>query len=279
VKDWVPLSRRGADAGEAPYRGVPAHLVPPLMVWLGEYETHEILRKVAMQARVPYQPYLSHDAHFRLQAVTSGLQTVADQQTALLDVVEGILYARVHEALGSSERQIAKGCAESLDEILALGGSHWRVNTDHLEARVDDAVREAVEQARNASKGTSASTHLRDAWAACYGRNPVPGKAYSEAIKAVESASAPVVSPKNSKATLGTILGDLRANPGLWQFAIAPGSISPVIDAMSTLWDGQTDRHGGVLPTAPIAPMAEEAALLLAATLVHWFARGAVKRR
>jgi hypothetical protein len=50
------------------------------------------------------------------------------------------------------------------------------------------------------------------------------------------------------------MLGQVRPNAALWRFAIAPGSIDPVISAMSTLWDGQTDRHGGNRPTTPIAP-------------------------
>jgi hypothetical protein len=287
VPDYVPLSRRLSGDEEVLNPGVPPHLEPPLTEWITDYETHEILRQAALRAQVWYAPTNpQYDASFRIPALIKGIQIAADPPKAFLDVVDGILFLRSHaadeatwDAAREEARVIARKCAASLEKILRLGGSHWRVQGDHLEARVDDRVREAVDQAKKETAATSASTHLGNAWLACYGRNPNPGLAYSEAIKAVEAAAAPVLSPKDLKATLGTMLGQIRATIALWRFAIAPGSIDSVISAMSTLWDGQTDRHAGNRPTTPITPDAAQAAVLLAATLVHWFATGAVTRR
>jgi hypothetical protein len=255
-----------------------------LVEWIAIYETHEILRDAALTAEVGYAPF--DPRYQRVPTLMTGIQAAVDPVTAFLDVIDRILFLRSHgsdnqtyERSRKEAQQIANESAASLEKILRLGGSHWRVEGDHLEARVDDNVREAVELAKKESAATSASTHLGNAWRSCYGRNPNPGVAYSEAIKAVEAAAAPVVSPKDLKATLGTILGQLRPNAAQWRFAISPYDIDSVINAMATLWNGQTDRHGGNRPTTPITPDAAQAAVLLAATLVHWFATGAVRRR
>lgn len=253
---------------------------------MGKYETHTILRQAALKAEVSYAPTKTDHTVYRMQALHKGLQAAADPHKAFLDVVDGILFLRSHaadsaiaERFKHDDQQIAKECAGALEKILRLGGSLWRVVGDHLEARVEDAVREAVERAKKETAATSAATHLNSAWLACYGRNPNPGLAYSEAIKAVEAAAAPAISPKDLKATLGTMLGQLRPTTALWRFAIAPHTMDRVINAMEILWDGQTDRHGGNRPTAEITQEAAQAAVLLAATLVHWFATGAVTRR
>lgn len=120
----------------------------------------------------------------------------------------------------------------------------------------------------------SPGEHLATAWSLAYGRTPDPVKAYSEAIKAVEAAGTPVISPKNHKATLGTLIRDVGATPQKWNFAIARpkgDSVEDVRQLMSLLWDGQTSRHGGIASTPPETPEAARAAVHIAATLVQFF--------
>jgi hypothetical protein len=286
VPDYVPLSRRVSGEEQVLYPGVPAHLEPPLVEWIKRYESHSILRDAALRAEVSYAPGSGDHQSYRMPALLKGIQAAADPEKALLDLIDGVLFFVTHkpdtttfESYRLEQVETAKAAARSLEKVLRLGSSNWRVVGDHLEARVDDAVREAVARARQETASTSASTHLGGAWNACYGRSSNPGLAYSESIKAVEAAAAPVISPKDLKATLGTMLGQLRPTAALWRFAIAPHAMDPVISAMATLWDGQTDRHGGNRPTTPITQGAAQAAVLLAATLVHWFATGAVTRR
>ena len=95
----------------------------------------------------------------------------------------------------------------------------------------------------------------------------------------MEAAPAPVATPHDLKAQLGKMRGELEANGHLWHFSIAPGDIKAVTTAMTTLEKGLTDRHAGNLPTSPVTADAAQAAVLLAATLVHCFATGAIKRR
>jgi hypothetical protein len=283
VSDYVTLSRRESGEERVLHPGVPEHLVDPLVEWIKDYADHRVLREAALTAEVAYAPTNPDYERHRTPALIRGINAAPDTAKAFLNVVDAILFIRTHdpESAGwevhrEQAKIVAAECAKSLDKILRLGGSKWHVVGDHLEARLHNNVREAVEQAREQAKG-SASKHLGEALRACFGRTPNPGRAYSEAFKAAEAAAKPVISPKDSVTTLGRMNGELKANPGLWRFAIAPGDVQPVISAMSTLIDGQTDRHGG--GSVPITQEAAESALLLAATLVHWFATGAVARR
>ena len=61
---------------------------------------------------------------------------------------------------------------------------------------MDPTVEEAAR--REMAEQSNAATHLRSAWHHAYRQNPDPSKAYSDAIKAVEAATRPVVSPKTN---------------------------------------------------------------------------------
>lgn len=172
--------------------------------------------------------------------------------------------------------------AQELERLLTSGGSAWRVADDgmSLERRVDPTATDAF---RQAATGNPAS-HLAAAWTAAYGRKPNPTVAYSEAIKAVETACIPVVTPgaQGAKATLGKVIIALNDHKQDWQLAIhssgVPADISPLLAMLRLLWQGQPDRHGGSTPTIPVTAKAAEAAVHLAVTLVQWFQSGATQR-
>lgn len=170
----------------------------------------------------------------------------------------------------------------ALNEILTAGGSVWKVGTragvSGLEQRVPDGVRVAAEDAMTLG---DAGQLLTQAWAAAFGINPDPSKAYGDAIKAVETAAAPVVSPNDSKATLGKMLTQMRnqSQGGTgWSLPLAGKSAAVPIDMVEALWTGQTNRHGGG-NHQPISQKQAETAVLLAVPLVHWFSSGAITRR
>lgn len=84
---------------------------------------------------------------------------------------------------------------------------------------------------------------------------PGRGARVYEAIKAVESAAHTVVQPNNAKATLGTMLREIR-NARHRFIAAIPTSvggdpIAPVEAVMRALWDGQTSRYGARTATVP----------------------------
>jgi hypothetical protein len=168
-----------------------------------------------------------------------------------------------------------------LERLLGDAGSAWRVADSEmgLERRVSQVTTDAF---RRIATG-NAEQHLKASWNASYGRHPQPSRAYSEAIKAVESACAPVVLPNDNLTTLGKIIGHMKSNPQRWQVDInptgTPTNVEVLIGMVRLLWEGQTDRHGGSQQTVPISSDAAEAALHLAITLVQWFQSGVVRER
>lgn len=201
-------------------------------------------------------------------------ELVEREPTRLLDMIEWFLEQRK----GDSLMLVKPLDAAELDEVLTQGNSIYRVRDDctGLELRVVPEVRQQVQAVVDAAAG-SPGVHLATAWNEAYGRNTDPVKAYSEAIKAIEAAAAPVVSPSNGKATLGTIIRDIGAKPAKWQLAIRPndeGGVDEVRRMMKLLWEGQTSRHGGITPTQPETAEAARAAVLLAAVLVQFCVSG-----
>lgn len=170
-----------------------------------------------------------------------------------------------------------------LEAILAEGRSAWRVAERDgrmaLERRVDATVTAAAEVAMETPG--SAGAHLSRAWSRAYSREPDPSAAYAEAVKAVEAAAKPTVTPKDDTATLGKMLPALRDRPEKWNVVLAaapPFDKVAVVRLMAELlWQGQTDRHGRP-ESVPVTQEQAEAAVHLAALLVQWFTAGSIRR-
>jgi hypothetical protein len=187
--------------------------------------------------------------------------------------------------------------AEELALALDQGGSQWQVTRSdpenswyglRLTRRVEPAATAAAEQAI-ASSGR-AGLHLSDAWASAYGRHPNPSHAYSQAIKAVEIAAGAIVTPNDSAATLGRMIGEMKAHStDFVTVLVGKGDMTAKGDVagadivrlgMQLLWTGQHDRHGTFDPTQPISVSQAEAesAVALAIDIVHQFTTGAIRR-
>jgi hypothetical protein len=181
----------------------------------------------------------------------------------------------------NSQRVMLAGLLDDALSVLRVepGGGGLERRAD---ASAEAAFGEAVRSAEGASGAGSAAAQLREAWGCVHALRPDPVKAYAQAVKAVESAAHSVVEPRNVKATLGTMLGHLRANRGRFSLAIGgpdgKGDVGPLIECMTLLWQGQSSRHGSSMPTRD--ETLEEAAMAvhLAVTLVQWFTSGAVRR-
>jgi hypothetical protein len=167
-----------------------------------------------------------------------------------------------------------------------LARSHTRPNKVLLVRRVDATATEAATAAATAAAAMpaagSAAEQIRSAWAELHGLHPDPSAAYRAAVQAVESAAHAMIEPNNAKATLGTMIGQLRNTPQRYALAIpgpdGTGSIAPLIAMMELLWTGQISRHGGQAPTRPETVEEARMAVHLAVTLVQWFITGAVRR-
>lgn len=144
-----------------------------------------------------------------------------------------------------------------------------------LEERVSQGVQDAADAVMSSSQ--SAGAILSEAWHAAFGRSPDAEEAYEKAIKAVEEAGAHIVTPNNKKATLGTMVRDMKAQKD-WRLELPSPDADVPVTMAEALWIGQESRHGGNGYRKPTQAEAE-AAVLLAVSLVHWFASGALARR
>ncbi|MFF7202045.1 hypothetical protein [Streptomyces sp. NPDC008141] len=265
---------RADDVDEAPYEGVPRHLMAALRAWVGRHFTdddHDAV-ELCLRLRLVQQPHSSPRATL-----------LATDGWDLLDVVDALLGYEGEDGWNGRDE------GGELARLLDAAGSAYRVNNsdDGLELRITPSVRDAVGQtvsdARAAPLAGSAAEHLTASWKAAYGIYPDPVRAYGEAIKAVECAAHVVIQPNHSRATLGTMLGELKGGArSKFTTALATGTtadpIAPVEELMRALWDGQTSRHGKQTATVPETLESARAAVHLAAALVQWFTSGAVVR-
>jgi hypothetical protein len=195
----------------------------------------------------------------------------------LLDVVDWCL-----KDLDRGDEHRAARVTVQLDEA----GSAWTVGVVggdfRLIRRVDETVAAAARNVISASG--RAGQHLSLAWGHAYGRKPDPSSAYREAVRAVEAIAAPIISPNNDKATLGTMIGDIQKKPSKWELVLTPTSGDPVLmllETMRLLWTSELDRHGTADESKPlhVSPEEAQAAVHLATTLVQWFQSGAITRK
>jgi hypothetical protein len=77
------------------------------------------------------------------------------------------------------------------------------------------------------------------------------------------------------------MISAMRDKPEKWQAVLTPDggeAIEQVVGMMKLLWKGQIDRHGSGVPDTPLSvtPSESQAAVHLAAALVHLFSSGAI---
>lgn len=209
------------------------------------------------------------------------LRRMGDDETFALDVIDFALYYLPSLIYPYGD---AKETAQSLDAILYVGGSVWEVTpildeqdqgAYRLSRRAVGPVREAIMEL---TPSTRAHQHLVTAWNKISGRQPDPSGAYREAVRAIEAAAKPVVSPKADRATLGTMLAAMRDAPHRWSTTL--GEAEDVRRMLALVWTSQLDRHGTDDESVPftVSPEQADAAVHLALALVRLFAGGHVRR-
>jgi hypothetical protein len=285
---WQPLWARLAGRDGGLREGVPAVLEQPLREWIvnhtrgDEHGVERIRRRLGL-----YRDDDTGEAAEWLAYRT--------RPRDLLNITDAVLSLPPRVSLGVFDapnevfvRAAIENRRRSLQEMLDDVRSVYTVkeNGRGLERRAGMIVTAARMQAVTAAAAKpdagSAARHLAAAWSATHALRPDPMAAYSEAVKAVEAAVHAVAEPANTRATLGTMIGELRANPGRFSIALAgrsgTGDVSAVTAMLALLWDGQTSRHGGQTPTRPETLEEARMAVCLAITLVECFVSGAVRR-
>lgn len=288
MTDWKPLSireGRGMDDYEGPFEDVPEWLFAPMWTWVSERypvwaEGHYRRAAVAEYRRIGMALRLSLDNPLvpnpdRADGLQNNLYSlVYADRSLLLDIVDFAL-----SQMDASTHRIHRAY---LQVILTQAGSVYRVeeaDVPYLARRVTPELQAAADALMTEGRP---GEHLARAWRAIYGRNPDPSDGYREAIKAVEAAAIPTVSPANHRATLGTVIADLRNDPTKWAVSLHspnPDEQVPAVRGMlELLWKGHLARHGTPDSSAPldVSQGDAEAALHLALTLVQWFTSGVV---
>ena len=274
---WHRFSvRTGIEQDNGPYEDLPDFLYQPLTLWIDSNfggrlgSTADVLggpRLAAAIRRVIPRP---DDGPLTVRAVTGSI-SLFDTDDKLLDAVDAVLYLR----------EMPVAARQSLDELLTLGGSVWRVDPGGrgLIRRVDETAVAAFEAA--SSPADAASAELSEAWVAAYGRNPNASDAWDHSIKAVEAVLIPIVTPNNSKATLGDVVGILNSQGSRWQLDLHghddSQSVGPLVAMLRLMWPNP-DRHGSGTSRTPSLPEAQEV-VHLAITLVQWARGNALVRR
>lgn len=276
---WRPLSTRTeverADEYDALHDGVPPWLAPGLTRWVIEVvrdapyvDPAKTLHDVEQLLRFPLNWQRGVDTALGTLAKEFG-----ENRSRALDIVDCLLMLTANQP-GSWKT------AEQLSSMLSAAGSAWGMGKDAagtpcLHRRVEESSETAAKAAID--RPGNPGLHLRVAWHRVYGRDPDPSGAYREAVRAVEAAAKPVVTPNDSIATLGKMIKAMRDKPEKWTAEL--GSVAAVADMMGVLWTSQLDRHGTDDETVPLSASASqsEAAVHLAVTLVHWFQSGLVR--
>ncbi|MFB7763587.1 hypothetical protein [Streptomyces xiamenensis] len=298
---WTPLSHRTAPSARVLRDGVPAGLEAPLRQWI--HTTADRYPRAAARAAVRMDLIL-HSENDEYDEIGPGerlaywtpSESLLDIADALLDLVPTGGWENTPLTAGRPPWEAALIVASSapdtryrgpLQQLLDDAGSLYTIRADGraLVRRVDPAVaaviNTAAEVANQPERG-SATLHLRRAHEAAYALQPDPVKAYSEAIKAVESAAHATLQPNHARATLGTMLGELRQVRAKLGVPIAGKSgtegLAAVESMMELLWTGQSSRHGNLEQTREETVPEAVMAVHLAANLVQLFSSGAVRR-
>jgi hypothetical protein len=270
---FVPRSIRGTDQ-EAQWvslrQGIPSGMDEPLRAWV---------------ERIFYRPPYGYVDSERFSGIAIDLDMdltgnpwsklnlwMTNDPDRFFDIVDWCL----HQCSDDPETAI------ELERLLVRGSSATKVAHvgDHFELqdRIDSTVEQAAKSA--AAPGSASAHHLALAWSLVYGQNKIPNASYADAVLAAEFVVCAVVIPKDPQPSLGKAIPALRDAPTKFQSTLGEDGIEAAIAMMKALWR-QHKRHAGTDSTEPIVTTQEEAeaAVHLAATLVHWFTSGVVSRR
>ena len=205
-----------------------------------------------------------------------------DQLLPYLREIDDAIFANLLDYLASST-PFQPGTEHPLEYILSEGGSAWTIirwndTYARLTKRVPEGVTEAFHDVLSATD--VASRKLQEAWLDAYGPDPRASVAYSNAVVAVETAALTVIPVNKQDATLANLFSILEAEKPKWQLVLRDSGKSPGAKSLAvmlrTLWRGHQSRHGR--PDYTDATLEEaRAAVVLAATLVHWFTSGVIK--
>ena len=170
--------------------------------------------------------------------------------------------------------------AALLESFFVEARSTYRIGVDEddvymIQLRQPEELSSLIET--EASQPGRQAEHLRAAWAKCFGLHPDLNEACTEAVKAIEVAAKPVVTPNDPLATLGKMISAVRDKPEKWETDSAfDGSVQTVLGMMDMVWKGQL-RHGDEDAPLEVSQEAAEMTVQTAVLLVSWFRSGRIR--
>jgi hypothetical protein len=275
-----PADRKFYDADlETLHDGVPAWMMTPLMRWLEPFlEVTDDLGE-----RYPNVEFIEGlEMNCRLRAPLNRSRPIADLQSLIEDdpsfgirVIEYVIGTFL--IIDNPPHHRGNGHLAPLQQILADSGSVWEVTAldvkdgyegqKHLVLTRRDLAETKLAITDIRAQSDRAGSFLADAWKAIAAQDPRPGEAYDKAVKAIEAAAQPVVTPHDTQATLGKIIAAMRDKPSKWTFAL--GDLGTVIAMMDQVWTNHF-RHG-TQQRDDHTPQEADAAVHLALPLVRFF--------
>ncbi|MFW0181680.1 hypothetical protein [Rothia sp. P5766] len=118
-----------------------------------------------------------------------------------------------------------RGVPAALNSLCLHYNVNWRFDTA-TQRLVRRVLPETQEHYENLAKSVdqACSEYLHQAFANAYGHNGDPGEAWAASRKAVEFLLHPIVSPNNTRATISSMIRDIRQAPHKWVSAIPANS-------------------------------------------------------
>ena len=165
--------------------------------------------------------------------------------------------------------------ASVLESYLAEARSAYCVGTDgdgnfELQSRQSEELIKLMEA--EGSLPGHAATLLRNAWSRCFVLTSDPKGACREAVEAVEVAAKPVITPTDSKPSLGKMCGALRDKPEKWETdSEFDRSLESVLSMMELVWNDGRHRHGDANAPLEVSQESAEMTVHTAVLLVNWF--------
>lgn len=264
--EWVPLTvRMGLREPFKPTTGVPDFMWNGLESWFeevldgyGVFDAGLSPLEVGLKLRVAVSNTL--DARFEL------IEAFREDENLALDAVDLLL------SLGAS--------ADGLRELLCSVDHELTVDADshRLVTRVSPSTHAMYQSAITEEDHVSAL--LASAWAKTMSRDSDPSGAWTDATKAVEELLTPIVSPRDSKATIGKMARAIRDAPHKWRCSlhVADGR-DPVLafEQALELVGFAPDRHGGNGSTG-VDPLTSRTVVLQAITICDWLRSGVLRQ-
>lgn len=152
------------------------------------------------------------------------------------------------------------------------------VDGRRLISRVNPATQHAYQEVTGPADHASAL--LASAWAKTLSRDADPSGAWMDATKAVEELLKPIVSPKDSMATISKMAKALRDGPSKWRCSLRGKNDEASVLALAQALDlvgYAPNRHGGT-GSVEVDPLTSRTVVLQAITICDWLRSGVLRR-